>query len=226
MQILLVEDDRRISSFVVKGLEEIGYQVILVESAEAAREWISAESVDIIVLDVMLPGIDGIQFTKMIRYRKNRIPILILSALSEVEDKVEALESGADDYLVKPFAFKELVSRIRALVRRDGYKSMTKQNLIEIRNLKIDLEKYEVYRNGKLIDLSPKEFKLFKFLIENRDKTLSRTAILQAVWGIDFDNNTNVVDVYVSYLRGKIDPDGEASLIKTVKGVGYMLKTD
>ncbi|MGB3064487.1 response regulator transcription factor [Sphingobacterium thalpophilum] len=226
MQILLVEDDRRISSFVVKGLEEIGYQVILVESAEAAREWISAESVDIIVLDVMLPGIDGIQFTKMIRYRKNRIPILILSALSEVEDKVEALESGADDYLVKPFAFKELVSRIRALVRRDGYKSMTKQNLIEIRNLKIDLEKYEVYRNGKLIDLSPKEFKLFKFLIENRGKTLSRTAILQAVWGIDFDNNTNVVDVYVSYLRGKIDPDGEASLIKTVKGVGYMLKTD
>ncbi|MCW8311376.1 MULTISPECIES: response regulator transcription factor [Sphingobacterium] len=226
MQILLVEDDRRISSFVVKGLEEIGYQVILVESAEAAREWISAESVDIIVLDVMLPGIDGIQFTKMIRYRKNRIPILILSALSEVEDKVEALESGADDYLVKPFAFKELVSRIRALVRRDGYKSMTKQNLIEIRNLKIDLEKYEVYRNGKLVDLSPKEFKLFKFLIENRDKTLSRTAILQAVWGIDFDNNTNVVDVYVSYLRGKIDPDGEASLIKTVKGVGYMLKTD
>ncbi|MEZ0453401.1 response regulator transcription factor [Sphingobacterium thalpophilum] len=226
MQILLVEDDRRISSFVVKGLEEMGYQVILVESAEAAREWISADSVDIIVLDVMLPGIDGIQFTKMIRYRKNRIPILILSALSEVEDKVEALESGADDYLVKPFAFKELVSRIRALVRRDGYKSMTKQNLIEIRNLKIDLEKYEVYRNGKLVDLSPKEFKLFKFLIENRDKTLSRTAILQAVWGIDFDNNTNVVDVYVSYLRGKIDPDGEASLIKTVKGVGYMLKTD
>lgn len=226
MQILLVEDDRRISSFVVKGLEEMGYQVILVESAEAAKEWISADSVDIIVLDVMLPGIDGIQFTKMIRYRKNRIPILILSALSEVEDKVEALESGADDYLVKPFAFKELVSRIRALVRRDGYKSMTKQNLIEIRNLKIDLEKYEVYRNGKLVDLSPKEFKLFKFLIENRDKTLSRTAILQAVWGIDFDNNTNVVDVYVSYLRGKIDPDGEASLIKTVKGVGYMLKTD
>ncbi len=226
MQILLVEDDRRISSFVVKGLEEMGYQVILVESAEAAREWISADSVDIIVLDVMLPGIDGIQFTKMIRYRKNRIPILILSALSEVEDKVEALESGADDYLVKPFAFKELVSRIRALIRRDGYKSMTKQNLIEIRNLKIDLEKYEVYRNGKLVDLSPKEFKLFKFLIENRDKTLSRTAILQAVWGIDFDNNTNVVDVYVSYLRGKIDPDGEASLIKTVKGVGYMLKTD
>lgn len=116
MQILLVEDDRRISSFVVKGLEEMGHKVILVESAEAAREWINADSLDIVVLDIMLPGIDGIQFTKMIRYRKNHIPILILSALGEVEDKVEALESGADDFLVKPFSFKELVSRDRKSV--------------------------------------------------------------------------------------------------------------
>ncbi|MDM1294166.1 response regulator transcription factor [Sphingobacterium sp. N143] len=226
MQILLVEDDRRISSFVVKGLEEMGYQVILVESAEAAKDWINTDSLDVIILDIMLPGIDGIQLTKMIRYRKNHIPILILSALGEVEDKVEALESGADDYLVKPFSFKELVSRIRALVRRESYKGIMNDTYIEIRDLKIDLEKYEVYKSGKNVDLSPKEFKLFKYLIENRNKTLSRTAILQAVWGIDFDNNTNVVDVYVSYLRGKIDPEHGASLIKTVKGVGYMLKTD
>ncbi|WP_293904183.1 MULTISPECIES: response regulator transcription factor [unclassified Sphingobacterium] len=226
MQILLVEDDRRISSFVVKGLEEMGHQVILVESAEAAREWINADSLDIIVLDIMLPGIDGIQFTKMIRYRKNHIPILILSALGEIEDKVEALESGADDYLVKPFSFKELVSRIKALVRRDNYKNVAKDSSVEIRDLKVDLERYEVHKNGKNVDLSPKEFKLFKYLIENRNKTLSRTAILQAVWGIDFDNNTNVVDVYVSYLRGKVDEGSETSIIKTVKGVGYMLTTD
>ncbi|MDR0262656.1 MAG: response regulator transcription factor [Sphingobacterium sp.] len=226
MQILLVEDDRRISSFVVKGLEEMGHQVILVESAEAAREWINADSLDIIVLDIMLPGIDGIQFTKMIRYRKNHIPILILSALGEIEDKVEALESGADDYLVKPFSFKELVSRIKALVRRDNYKNVAKDSSVEIRDLKVDLERYEVHKNGKNVDLSPKEFKLFKYLIENRNKTLSRTAILQAVWGIDFDNNTNVVDVYVSYLRGKVDDGSETSIIKTVKGVGYMLTTD
>ncbi|QQT32376.1 response regulator transcription factor [Sphingobacterium multivorum] len=226
MQILLVEDDRRISSFVVKGLEEMGHQVILVESAEAAREWINADSLDIIVLDIMLPGIDGIQFTKMVRYRKNHIPILILSALGEVEDKVEALESGADDYLVKPFSFKELVSRIKALVRRDNYKNAPKDSSVEIRDLKVDLERYEVHKNGKNVDLSPKEFKLFKYLIENRNKTLSRTAILQAVWGIDFDNSTNVVDVYVSYLRGKVDEGSDTSIIKTVKGVGYMLTTD
>ncbi|MDR3007669.1 Transcriptional regulatory protein CusR [compost metagenome] len=226
MQILLVEDDRRISSFVVKGLEEMGHQVILVESAEAAREWINADSLDIIVLDIMLPGIDGIQFTKMVRYRKNHIPILILSALGEIEDKVEALESGADDYLVKPFSFKELVSRIKALVRRDNYKNVAKDSSVEIRDLKVDLERYEVHKNGKNVDLSPKEFKLFKYLIENRNKTLSRTAILQAVWGIDFDNNTNVVDVYVSYLRGKVDEGSDTSIIKTVKGVGYMLTTD
>jgi len=226
MQILLVEDDRRISSFVVKGLEEMGNQVILVESAEAAREWINVDSLDIIVLDIMLPGIDGIQFTKTIRYRKNHIPILILSALGEIEDKVEALESGADDYLVKPFSFKELVSRIKALVRRDNYKNVQNDSRIEIRDLKVDLERYEVFKNGKNVDLSPKEFKLFKYLIENRNKTLSRTAILQAVWGIDFDNNTNVVDVYVSYLRGKVDTGHVASIIKTVKGVGYMLTTD
>lgn len=170
MQILLVEDDRRISSFVVKGLEEMGHQVILVESAEAAREWINTDSLDIIVLDIMLPGIDGIQFTKMVRYRKNHIPILILSALGEIEDKVEALESGADDYLVKPFSFKELVSRIKALVRRDNYKNAPKDSSVEIRDLKVDLERYEVHKNGKNVDLSPKEFKLFKYLIENRNK--------------------------------------------------------
>jgi len=226
MQILLVEDDRRISSFVVKGLEEMGHQVILAESAEAAREWINADSLDIVVLDIMLPGIDGIQFTKIVRYRKNHIPILILSALGEIEDKVEALESGADDYLVKPFSFKELVSRIKALVRRDNYKNVPKDSSVEIRDLKVDLERYEVHKNGKNVDLSPKEFKLFKYLIENRNKTLSRTAILQAVWGIDFDNNTNVVDVYVSYLRGKVDEGSDTSIIKTIKGVGYMLTTD
>ncbi|PUV22583.1 MULTISPECIES: response regulator transcription factor [Sphingobacterium] len=226
MQILLVEDDRRISSFVVKGLEELGHRVILAESAEAAREWVHAESLDIVVLDIMLPGIDGIQFTKMLRYRKNYIPILILSALGEIEDKVDALESGADDYLVKPFSFKELVSRIKALVRRDSYKNIVNDTCIEIRDLKVDLDRYEVYKGGANVDLSPKEFKLLKYLIENRNKTLSRTAILQAVWGIDFDNNTNVVDVYVSYLRGKVDDGTDTSIIKTVKGVGYMLKTD
>lgn len=226
MQILLVEDDRRISSFVVKGLEELGHQVILAESAEAAREWTNVASLDIVVLDIMLPGIDGIQFTKMLRYRKNHIPILIISALGEIEDKVEALDSGADDYLVKPFSFKELVSRIKALVRRENYKITANEGSIAIRDLKVDLDRYEVHKGDQPVDLSPKEFKLFKFLIENRNKTLSRTAILQAVWGIDFDNNTNVVDVYVSYLRGKIDDGADISLIKTVKGVGYMLKTD
>ena len=224
MQILLVEDDTRISDFIVKGLEENGFNVQLCVSAEEAREVVFEHSFDVIIMDVMLPGIDGIQLTKMIRYKKNLTPILMLSALNEAEDKIAALDSGADDFLVKPFHFKELISRINALTRRTKYqKQEVLSNSLVIQNLKIDRDKYAVYQDGEKIELSPKEFKLLLYLAENTDKVVSRTMVLNAVWGINFDNNTNVVDVYISYLRNKID-ESKHQFILTVKGTGYMFQ--
>ncbi|EEI93939.1 response regulator transcription factor [Sphingobacterium spiritivorum] len=224
MQILLVEDDARISDFIVKGLEENGFNVQLCVSAEEAREVVFEHSFDVIIMDVMLPGIDGIQLTKMIRYKKNLTPILMLSALNEAEDKIAALDSGADDFLVKPFHFKELISRINALTRRTKYqKQEVLSNSLVIQNLKIDRDKYAVYQDGEKIELSPKEFKLLLYLAENTDKVVSRTMVLNAVWGINFDNNTNVVDVYISYLRNKID-ESKHQFILTVKGTGYMFQ--
>ncbi|MGJ1319123.1 response regulator transcription factor [Sphingobacterium spiritivorum] len=224
MQILLVEDDARISDFIVKGLEENGFNVQLCVSAEEAREVVFEHSFDVIIMDVMLPGIDGIQLTKLIRYKKNLTPILMLSALNEAEDKIAALDSGADDFLVKPFHFKELISRINALTRRTKYqKQEVLSNSLVIQNLKIDRDKYAVYQDGEKIELSPKEFKLLLYLAENTDKVVSRTMVLNAVWGINFDNNTNVVDVYISYLRNKID-ESKHQFILTVKGTGYMFQ--
>ncbi len=226
MNILLVEDDSRISDFIVKGLEENGFSVQLCTSAEEARDVVFTTPFDIIILDIMLPGIDGIQFTKMIRYKKNTTPILILSALNEASDKINALDSGADDFLVKPFHFQEFISRINALTRRTKYKqSLFGSKKLEAHDLVLDLDKFEAFQHHKKIELSPKEFRLLAFLIEYKNKVVSRTQILNAVWGINYDNNTNVVDVYISYLRGKIN-ESEKQLIKTVKGAGYMFLED
>ncbi|MDM1349558.1 response regulator transcription factor [Myroides marinus] len=223
MNILLVEDDTRISDFIVKGLEENGMQVELANSGEQARDLILGADWDLILMDVMLPGIDGIQLTKMIRFKKNYTPILMLSALSETTDKISALDSGADDYLTKPFHFSELLSRINALTRRTKFNYEKKEHFYICRNLKVDPEKHLVTQNNKQIDLSPREYKLLLFLLENKDKVVSRMQILERVWGIQFDTNTNVVDVYISYLRNKID-ESEGKIIHTIKGTGYMLQ--
>jgi len=218
-----VEDDTRISDFIVKGLEENGMQVELANSGEQARDLILGADWDLILMDVMLPGIDGIQLTKMIRFKKNYTPILMLSALSETTDKISALDSGADDYLTKPFHFSELLSRINALTRRTKFNYEKKEHFYICRNLKVDPEKHLVTQNNKQIDLSPREYKLLLFLLENKDKVVSRMQILERVWGIQFDTNTNVVDVYISYLRNKID-ESEGKIIHTIKGTGYMLQ--
>jgi DNA-binding response OmpR family regulator len=218
-----VEDDTRISDFIVKGLEENGMQVELAASGEQARDLILGADWDLILMDVMLPGIDGIQLTKMIRFKKNYTPILMLSALSETTDKISALDSGADDYLTKPFHFSELLSRINALTRRTKFNYEKKEHFYICRNLKVDPEKHLVTQNNKQIDLSPREYKLLLFLLENKDKVVSRMQILERVWGIQFDTNTNVVDVYISYLRNKID-ESEGKIIHTIKGTGYMLQ--
>lgn len=224
MNILLVEDDKRICDFIVKGLEENGFTVNLVMNAEEAQELINKLDWDIIILDIMLPDIDGIQLTKLIRHKKNYTPILILSALGEPEDKVLALDSGADDYLTKPFHFNELVSRINALTRRKKLNYSTdNKDIYQCNNLSIEIDKHIVRRGNTKIDLSPREFKLLVFLIENKDKVVTRTQILSSVWGINADTFTNVIDVYISYLRNKIDSGHDVKLIHTIKGRGYML---
>jgi two-component system OmpR family response regulator len=222
MNVLLIEDDKRISEFIIKGLEENNFTVHLAETGEIARDLIQHDTWDIILMDIMLPGIDGIQLTKMMRFKKIHTPILMLSALSNTDDKVNALDSGADDYLVKPFHFQELISRVNALTRRTKFNYDKVETLYTCGSLTINPEEHKVTENDALIDLSPREYKLLLFLLENRNKVMSRTQILNAVWGINYDNNTNVVDVYISYLRNKIEQNHK--FIHTIKGTGYMLK--
>lgn len=225
MQIILIEDDKRISDFVVKGLEENGHFVILCRSAEEfLNDYIQA-SFDLIICDIMLPNMDGIQLVQTLRYKNIFTPILMLTALSSVQDKVSALDFGADDYMTKPFHFDELLSRINALTRRHHYaQNEEKLDIFETGDLFVDLQQYQVKVAGAEVVLSPKEFKLLNYLIENVNKAVSRVQILNAVWGITFDNHTNVVDVYISYLRNKIEKNKK--YIFTIKSVGYMLKVE
>lgn len=223
MQILVIEDDKRISDFLIRGLEEHGHLVTLCKSAESVLEGFLTISWDLIICDIMLPGIDGIQLVQSLRFRKVFVPIIMLSALNSTQDKVAALDSGADDYITKPFHFDELLSRINALTRRNNYQNHEKvSTVLDFGSLTIDQSKHEVFVDNKIIELSPREYKLLNYLIENVDKTVTRTQILNAVWGITFENHTNVVDVYISYLRSKIEPT--VKYIFTVKGIGYMFK--
>ncbi|MFD2970088.1 response regulator transcription factor [Sphingobacterium bambusae] len=224
MQILVVEDDNRISNFLIKGLEEFGYLVTLCKNAEDVLSNYLQVDWDLIILDIMLEGVDGIQLLQTLRYKKVYTPILMLSALNSVQDKVAALDYGADDYLTKPFHFDELLSRIKALTRRQHYQQQeTPKAELDFGALHINLEQYKVTLGDNVVELSPREYKLLIYLVENIDKTVGRIQILNAVWGITFDNHTNVVDVYISYLRNKIEKDGN-KYIYTVKGVGYMFK--
>ncbi|PRD47473.1 response regulator transcription factor [Sphingobacterium haloxyli] len=224
MQILVVEDDNRISNFLIKGLEERGYMVTLCKNAEdVLKQYINIEW-DLIILDIMLEDMDGVQLLQTLRYKKVFTPILMLSALNSVQDKISALDYGADDYLTKPFHFDELLSRIRALTRRRRYDHLEIPKAeLQLGRLHINFEQYKVTLGEEPVDLSPREYKLLIYLVENEGKTVTRMQILNAVWGITFDNHTNVVDVYISYLRSKIEKEND-KYIFTVKGVGYMFK--
>lgn len=224
MRILVIEDDRRISDFVVSGLKQKQFSVVLCESSEEALEHPLLATFDLMIVDVMLPRIDGIQLVQTLRYKKNSTPIIVLSALNSVSDKVMALNSGADDYLTKPFHFEELVARINALTRRiQIHATEPEKEILDFGRLKIDMSQYLVSVDDENIELSPKEFNLLKFLTENSHRAVTRHEILNAVWGINFDNQTNIVDVYVSYLRNKIEKD-DLKWIHTVKGIGYLFR--
>jgi len=220
MRILLVEDDRKVSAFIKKGLEEESYTVDVAKDGQDGLLMAASADFDLIILDVMMPGMNGIELCKILRDKGIMKPILMLTALDSVESKVEGLESGADDYLVKPFAFSELLARIKALLRRPA--DIISELAID--DLRIDILTRRVSRGGREISLTQKEFSLLEYLLRNKGRVLSRTQIIENIWGYNFEPETNIVDVQIKSLRDKVDADFDKKLIHTVRGVGYVLK--
>ncbi len=221
MYILLVEDERRLAQVVRRVLEEEGHTVDTAYDGEEALSMALDGSHDVIVLDVLLPEVDGIEVCRTVRKNKLDTPVLLLTALDSVDDRVRGLDAGADDYLPKPFAFQELLARVRALGRR----KVQARDPAELRvdDLTLDLRRRRAQRGGRTIELSPKEFSLLEFLMRNESRVVTRTQILDHLWGYDYDAESNLVDVYVAYLRRKVDRGHEQQLIRTVRGVGYAL---
>lgn len=224
MNILLVEDEANIASMVCKGLTEDGYTVSVAPDGNIGLQMSAAHPYDLYIIDIMLPGINGLELCRQIRKNKNNHPILMLTALGTTENIVTGFEYGADDYMVKPFKFAELRARIRALIRRST--GHTEENKLRIASLELDLDAKRVKREDNEIILTSTEYRLLEYLLKNQGKVVSRMDLLENVWGVDFNMATNVVDVYVNYLRKKIDKDYEPKLIHTVIGMGYIMKTD
>lgn len=222
MKILVVEDEPKVAAFLKQGLEEQNFEVDVVFEGQMGKRMALGNHYDIILLDVIMPYINGLELCKMIKTEKPNQPVLMLTALGTTEDKVTGLENGADDYLVKPFEFKELIARIKALTRRNTGISEN-ASTIKVADLELNLDKKTAERQGKTISLTAKEFALLEFFMRNKGKVLSRETIAEKVWDITFDTGTNVVDVYVNLLRKKIDRDFEIKLIHTRIGLGYML---
>jgi two-component system copper resistance phosphate regulon response regulator CusR len=220
MRFLVIEDEKRIADFLQRGLESAGYAVDSAPDGRTAIEMLHETDYDLIILDMMLPDMDGLKVLERIRNRKASPPVLILSARGTVEDRVKGLELGADDYLVKPFAFVELLARVRVLLRR-GQPSPEK---LQVGDLVLDSSRRKVTRAGESIELAPKEFSILEYLMRNRGRPLSRTMIVEHVWDMDYDGLTNIVDVYIRHLRSKIDDRWPTKLIHTVRGIGYMLE--
>ncbi|MEI6499087.1 MAG: response regulator transcription factor [bacterium] len=225
MRILIVEDERRLANIIKKGLTEDGFAVdVAYDGAEGKyMAELNAKEYDAIVLDLNLPKIDGLTLCKSLREQKIEVPILILTAMDSIEDKVRGLDLGADDYMAKPFAFAELRSRLNAIVRRHQADTSP---ILEVADLTLDPAKHEVRRNGKLVKLSPKEFGILDFLMRNHDTVVSRTKLIKHVWDYNFDSLSNVVDVFVATVRKKIDKESKKKLIHTIHGVGYKLSEE
>jgi DNA-binding response OmpR family regulator len=222
-RILVVEDEPKVASFVKRGLEETGFTCEIASDGLMGTRMFETRDYDLIILDLNLPYKNGIELCKEIRISDQKIPILMLTALGTTEDKLTGFDSGADDYLVKPFEFRELLARIRSLLKRVLI-AETGGNILAILDLEVDLNTYEVKRSGKRIELTPKEFDLLVYLLRNKGKVVSRMEIAENVWDINFDTGTNIIDVYVNFLRKKMDRDFSQKLIHTQTGVGYILK--
>lgn len=221
MKILLVEDETEIGELIKNGLEKEGFVLDYCQEGDSGMEHAMTRSYDAIVLDVMLPGRSGLEILKMVRAGHNNVPVIIITARGETEDRIEGLDLGADDYLPKPFFVEELIARLRAIWRRS---SETGMSVLSVGTLSANLMKREVVRSGVQIEMTPKEFSLLAFLMRAPGRVLTRTQILEQVWGYHFDPGTNLVDVYIRRLRSKIDIEGEVPLIETLRGVGYRMQ--
>ena len=223
MRLLVVEDEKKLNELITKKLEKEYYGVDSCFDGEEAIRYVEGTEYDAIILDIMLPKFDGFEVIKRIRAKKNKVPILLLTARDNIDDKVKGLDYGADDYLVKPFIFEELMARIRVLLRRN---SGNADNIITIANLKVDLDAKTVFRDDLLIKLSGREYSILEYLIRNKGKILSRERIEDHIWNYDYEGGTNVIDVYIRYLRKKIDDSYTPKLIHTIRGLGYVLRVD
>lgn len=227
MRVLLVEDEPAVANLVKKTIEEEQYEVTVAPDGNTGWDYLSRFMYDAVILDVMLPGLSGIEIIKRLRAASNSVPVLMLTALGSTDNIVMGLDSGADDYLTKPFKVAELLARLRSLTRRTHQPPSTNEpakNEITYSDIVLDLNEKILLRNGRRIELTATEFRLMEYLMRNSKRVLSRMDILEKVWGYDFDMNTKVVDVYINYLRKKVDNEPGSKLIHTVTGMGYMLK--
>jgi heavy metal response regulator len=222
MRVLVVEDDAKIASFITKGLEQAGFAVDHAADGEDGLFMATSAPYDAAVIDIMLPGRDGLSVIAAMRQAKLATPVIILSAKHSVEDRIRGLQTGSDDYLVKPFTFAELLARVQALIRRSS--RVTEPNRLTVGELSVDLVTRETIRSGQTIELQPREFSLLEYLMRHSGRVVSKTMILEHIWNYHFDPQTNVVDVLVCRLRNKIDRDYEQRLIHTIRGVGYVIK--
>jgi len=223
-KILVVEDEKKIADTLKFGLSEFGFYVEVAYDGTLGYHLFCAQDFNLVILDINLPGMNGYDLCKAIRSKNQHIPIIMLTSMITLKDKIEGYDSGADDYMVKPFEFKELLLKIRVLLKRTMNQSLPVGNLLRALDLEMNLDSKEVKRDNKIINLTAKEFQLLEYLLRNKNRLVSRVDIAINVWDVDFETNTNVIDVYISYLRNKIDKNFEHKLIQTQVGMGYILK--
>ncbi len=222
-QILIIEDEKKISALIRKGLEGEHYSVTESFDGEKGEQLLAKQQFDLVLLDIMLPKKDGLSVLKSLRENNNDIPVLMLTAKGTVDDRVKGLDTGADDYLVKPFAVSEMLARVRSLLRRKKGTEKSATTLT-IADLSLDLVAHKASRGGKVIELTSKEFALLEYFIRNKNKPLNRSTITEHIWNYNFDTGTNIIDVYINHLRSKIDGEFNTKLLHTVRGIGYIMK--
>ncbi|MBO0358177.1 response regulator transcription factor [Hymenobacter sp. BT186] len=225
MRLLLVEDEPKLASFIQKGFQNEGYELDVAYDGRMGQSLFRKNEYDLVILDVNLPYINGFELCRLIRVDHPRMPVLLLTALDSLEDKVEGFEAGTDDYLVKPFKFQELLLRTRALIKRSSDSTSVKR-VLQLADLELNLEAKTVSRAGQRIDLTTKEYALLEYLLTHQGKVISRVDISEKVWELGFDTNTNVIDVYISHLRKKLDKGHDPKLIHTIVGMGYVMRAD
>ncbi len=225
IRILIVEDERKIADTLKFGLSEHGYTVEVAYDGNIGKRLFLAQPFDLVILDINIPGINGFELCKIMRQHNDKIPVIMLTALSTLDDKVEGYDSGADDYMIKPFEFRELLLKIRVHLKHTTNHQLPVGNILKADDLEMNLDTMEVIRAGNKINLTAKEFQLLEYMLRNKNRVVARADIAINVWDIDFESNTNVIDVYINYLRNKIDKAYDSKLIQTQVGTGYMLKT-